>query len=307
MPVAYNGVTVYAYSPWVAPDGYYDPFFSIMGVTLALTTVCPTCDASDVQISRGWFSSSKDKDDDPSGLLADAQISSGFSDGVKGDTDDFGTEGQPDPNATTTDLATPVPDPQVAALQSQVDALQGQVSSAAAQNADLKNELENQEAQNAAVEGKLDALTPASQTTKQKINVSSDVRDQMKKQVKEALATKQTLSIADIVASAKAEKQLFQTNKSLKVVQKAGGFCSLTTGDLLKFDQIPNDTDKMLAMRVVLSKPGSCAGDSVVLIRIVDAQDMLNGFKQRLEANAQRAHDVIVQAEQKPSPKASNG
>ena len=310
IPVSYNGGTVYAYSPWAAPDGYYDPFFNKLSVALTLTSVCPDCDSGDVEISRGWFSSSTDEDDDPSGLMADAQISSGFQDGMNGDAEDVGTDdGQVDPNAPETDLSSATQDSQTVALQNQVDDLQNQVNSAESQNSDLRSQLATQESENSELESKADTSAPA-QTPTKKIAVPSDVREQMKKQVKAALAlqkTQQSLSMADVVASAKAEKQLFQANKSLKVNRQSGGSCGLSTGDLLKFDQIPSDTDKTVSMKVVVSKPGNCAQNDIVQIEISDAQDMLNGFMQRLEANTKHAHDAIVQAEQKSPQKGSSG
>lgn len=309
VPVPLGGEVTYAYSPPPEPDGYYDPFFVKFSGPIALAAICASCSSNDVEINRGFFASGKDQDDDPAALMADAQIATGFEDGYSGDADDVGPDDAPtDQTSAPTDLNAQ-PDAETVALQNQVDQLQTEVTSAQAQNVELKEQLTAQQRQTAALEQRVASL-PSTGLTRSKIQVPSDLRDQVRKQVKAELTrqkAQQPLSLADVIASAKAEKQLFQANKALKVERTGLAACTLTTGDWLKFERVPAPSDKTVVMRLVLGKPGSCANNDIVNVNRSDVQDMLNGFAKRLQDNVKRAHDSILAAEQKPSQKSTSG
>ena len=129
-----------------------------------------------------------------------------------------------------------------------------------------------------------------------------DVRAQMHKQVKQNIAQEKDgspLSIADVIASAEAQDYLFQVSSMIDATDMAVGVeCVLSTGDLVKFSQVPGENDATAQMKIVTAKAGSCGAGVVVEVSIGDLQDMLNDFSQRLEANMKKAHDRIAQAVQ---------
>ena len=124
----------------------------------------------------------------------------------------------------------------------------------------------------------------------------------MRRQVRENVALHQQhkpLILTDIIASNEAQAYVFQVGTMIKATTGQEE-CTLIAGDLLMFDQVPNDTDTVASLRVVTSRPESCPAGGTVKIGFADLQDMLNTFGQRMERSIKRVGtNVVTQSSKK--------
>jgi hypothetical protein len=119
--------------------------------------------------------------------------------------------------------------------------------------------------------------------------LTADVRRQMQLQVRAGIQLHEqgrALKWQDVVHSAGAAYYLFQVSDRLGDVEDAAEEeCVLPTGDLLQLDDPKCAAGSRVMMRVLASKPGSCAVGSVMEVPVQDVQAMLNDFVRRQEAN----------------------
>ena len=270
--VPYAGGTIYPYMPYEFDASFYNPFLAAFAVPIAIANACGDCLPPSAEFEEPSQSYA-----DPVDLLADMQIATGFDDGMSAPPPDYSAYGT---------------DPAVAELQNEVSALRGEVQSAESDNADLRAQLDEQQLQ-------LQDLQAQSGPAPSygRVQVSQDVRAQMRDQVRDDIALHrqgQPLSVVEIIASARAQNYVFQVSELIDATDlNTGEQCSLTTGDLARFNRVPNEGDPAAEMRVVTSKAGSCRAGSIIEVSMTDLQDMLNAFSQRLENNMRTINDNL--------------
>ncbi|MBF0418201.1 MAG: hypothetical protein HQL86_08135, partial [Magnetococcales bacterium] len=191
---------------------------------------------------------------------------------------------------------TPAPydDPQVKQLNATVASLRQELSEVTSSNQSLHQELEDQRV-------RLDLLTEAGdagrEVERSPLPVPDPVRKQFSKQVKQDLIAHQEnrpLSLAQILDSKDPESYIFQVSETLEATEiRSNEECALSTGDLLRFDQIPEESQPAARVRVVTSKASSCPANSVVNVSVWDLQEMLNSYRQRLEANIEKVRQEV--------------
>lgn len=210
--------------------------------------------------------------EDPVALIGDMQITSGFEEGYT----------QALPIATDT----PYVNPDAGDVRNQMTAMQQQVSSAVKSNATLTQQLGGVDIQatSTQVQQAVGSAVP--------VQISEDVRLQVRKQVRLAVALHQSgqaLSLNDVLAGGYAKVYLFQTAQPVNVPDlSAGGECFLNTGDLVAFAKLPAADAQAAEMKVVASAANSCRPEEHVEVRLTDIQEMLNGFSERVEDNMKR-------------------
>jgi hypothetical protein len=257
-----HGAPVAQYRPSrFVPDyyrGYYARFAAPVVVAAAATWVA--------------FASPVTSYNDPLALMGDMQISSGFEEGYAYSTP-YG--------------ASPVYDaPEAATLRSQMTTVRQHVKTSVQGNAALKDQLAGVDVQAASsrVQEAVGSAVP--------IQIPEEVRQQVRKQVRLSVAMHQNgrpLVLADVLASGYARIYLFQTAQPLNVAQASAGVeCFLNTGDLIGFSKLPAGEGAFAEMKVVASGSTSCLPGEVVLVRLTDLQEMLNGFSERVEENMKR-------------------
>jgi hypothetical protein len=290
-----GGASLYEYVPPPAAAGYYDSFMTPLSEEVAFDTICPECANSDAEISRGWFAS--DREGDPAQIVADMEISRNM-DGQPDQADeDIGPDEASDDAGPPSELDTSPADPEVSDLEEQVSQLQQKLQTAEADNASLKSQLGDEEAQNAEMKDRL-ATVPPSTPKRAKVVVPHDVEKQITKQVQVEighLKDQQPLALPDLVASAEAVDFIFTVSKRMSVRQiGAAPTCILSKGDMAKFAQIPAESDAVVQMKIVVSKPGSCEKGAIVGVAKADAQEMLNSFSKDVRASIDQVHDQIA-------------
>ncbi|MEO5347161.1 MAG: hypothetical protein H7834_12400 [Magnetococcus sp. YQC-9] len=182
-----------------------------------------------------------------------------------------------------------VEDPQVRELSSAVTSLRQELSELSANNDGLRRELADQRVQLDLLQADQDR---GREVERIPMSVPEPVRKQFGKQVKQDLIAHQEnrpLSLAQILASSKPKEYIFQVSETLEAVEvRSNDECSLTTGDLVAFDEVPEEGESAARIRVITSKATSCRVNSVVNVSLWDLQEMLNSYRQRLEANVER-------------------
>lgn len=282
--VPFRGASVYVYQPWAPPAVFYERFVGVMPAPLPAAIACPACmDSGEVA-----FSDPPGPYTDPGAMLADNVIADGIHDGVNGSQDDVSPpDAEDDGNVPPVALGNSDPDPELAKIAVDSSQLETQLASARAQDADLSGGVSAQQS----------PLQSDAQRSRP-VRVSSDVRDQVRKQVKYDVSlqrTGQPLSLENLLQSKNPGNYIFQVNDMISTADvSAGDECVLSTGDLIRFDQIPGDSDPAARMRVITSKDGSCQVGTVVQIGLSDLQNMLNGFSQRLETAMRDTHDKVA-------------
>ncbi|MFH1035247.1 MAG: hypothetical protein V1806_12130 [Pseudomonadota bacterium] len=134
--------------------------------------------------------------------------------------------------------------------------------------------------------------------------IPEEARQQVRQQVRQEIALhrqERSPSIAEVMASAQAQKYIFQVAGLIDASDlDTGEECALSTGDLIMFQRVPAEGEVAAPMRVVTSKFGSCRAGGLVHVSLPDLQDMLNAFSQRLEANMHKlqAHLSVARAEE---------
>jgi hypothetical protein len=283
----FRGVVIYPYYPVVYQPVYYGMFLSPFPVAVAYGPACLLCPSPVVAFGAPIVAYT-----DPEDLVGDLQIATAFDDG-ESELDVADLPPPPPGYAPPPDLPPPPSDADISDLQQEVASLQQQVSDQAATNADLQAQLAAQQDKTAALQAQAAAQQAAAR--KATVRVPEDVRQQVRREVKEDIALhqqQQPLALPHVMASAEAQNYIFQVSDTIDATTAdTGEACSLSTGDLIKFDAVPQGNDPSAPMRVVTSKPGSCGAGAVVQVGMSDLQDMLNGFSERLEANMQKVHD----------------
>ena len=209
---------------------------------------------------------------DPAALMGDMQISSGFAEGYA--------------SAAPEDMDPVFAQPDAAMVRSEMAMVMQQVDRSVQGNAALGSQLQGVDLQGASKQlQQKPAYKPAP------VQISEDVRQQVRKQVRLSVAMRQNgrpLLLSDVLTSGFAKVYLFQTAQPLNVTDLAGGECFLNTGDLIGFSTLPAADSDVAEMQVVASGPNSCLAGVVVQTRLVDLQEMLNGFSERVEDNMRR-------------------
>jgi hypothetical protein len=281
LPVPYNGVTIYPYVPAEFPADFYDPFLVAFSTPLAVGPDCAFCPPPvlDFDTPVGAYA-------DPLDLIADMVLAEAVEDG-----------------AAEASLAGPdtAPDPDVAAVAGEVATLQQEIQTAEQSNDQLRSELSDQQAQIDAL--KQSAAAPGPASAKQKLHVPQDVREQVRAQVKEDILLHQQqkpLALNDIIASAEAQKYVFQIADLIDATDaETGEACALTVGDLITFDQVPAPGEAAAKARVVAGKAEGCAPGTLVTVSLGDLQDMLNAFNEHVEDGMKKVHDKVAALEPK--------
>lgn len=281
--VPFHGADLYVYQPWAPPVGFYEPFVAAIPAPLPPVIACPACmDSGEVA-----FADAPEPYTDPGAMLADNVIAGGIHDGVNGSQDDVSPpDAEDDANVPPVALGNSDPDPELAKMAVDSSQLETQLASTQAQDADLS--------------GSSSPKRPAQSDAQHSgpVRVSSEVRDQVRKQVKYDVSlqkTGQPLSLDNVLQSKSPGNYIFQVSEMISTADiSAGDECVLSTGDLIRFDQIPGESDPVARMRVITSKDGSCQAGTVVQIGLSDLQNMLNGFSQRLEMAMRDTHNKVA-------------
>jgi hypothetical protein len=186
-----------------------------------------------------------------------------------------------------------VPDDMVRALTTDVAALERNVVAARAANADLQTQL--------AVQPGLPTAQPAAAPGRHPpVVIPTAVRDRIRHEVRDDLVLheqQRALSLPGILASPGALDFIFQVGDIVDVTDAATGEeCLLTTGDLIRFNELPAEASTAAQMRIVTSKFGDCQAGTAVAVSAPDLQDMLNSFNHRLESSVVKLSSQIASA-----------
>jgi hypothetical protein len=277
----YRGAVIYPYLPFGYPPGFYPPFLTAFGTPLTVSPGCPYCPSPMVAFAEPTASY-----DDPVDLVSDLVLSSAVEDGMN--------------DALPPDAAA-APDPEVAQLAEEVETLRSQIGAAAASDDAVAALMADQTAQ---IESMRRTAAEPPPHPKTPVRIPEVVRQRMRQQVRQDIVLhqeKKPLSLPDIIASAEAQSYIFQISEMIDATDTAlGEECALTTGDLVKFDQVPAEGEPVAQMRVVTSKAGSCRAGTTVDVSLADLQDMLNAFSQRLENTMKKVHDEVASAAPPP-------
>jgi len=278
--VPYNGIEIYPYAPMVVEPGI------IVGMRrpfLAPVIVGPACLFCPPPVIA--FAEPVMAYNDPVEMMADMQIATAFNDGMS--VLDESTLPPPPPDYTPPPYYAPVSTDEVSQLQQQVASLEQQVQAEAQNNQGLRDQLGMQQSQTADLTAQVAAMQQP--PVKKPIAIDNTVRTQVRQQVKDELSLhekNQSSTLPAIVSSPAAANHIFQVAANIDATSVDTGLeCRLSTGDLLKFDAVPDATDASAQMRVIAANSGSCGSGTAVQISATDLQDMLNAFSQRFESN----------------------
>ncbi len=269
-----HGEAVAEYAPAPLPPAEYRGFHSRFLVPVLAAAVVGT--VAVVAFNAANAGSSPDPAasgyTDPAALMGDMQISSGFAEGYA--------------SAAPEDMDPVFAQPEAAMVRSEMATVMQQVDRSVQGNAALGSQLDGVDLQGASKQlQQKPAYKPAP------VQISEEVRQQVRKQVRLSVAMRQNgrpLLLSDVLGSGFAKVYLFQTAQPLNVTDLVGGECFLNTGDLIGFSTLPAADSDIAEMQVVASGPNSCLAGVVVQTRLVDLQEMLNGFSERVEDNMRR-------------------
>ncbi|MBI5521112.1 MAG: hypothetical protein HY910_00690 [Desulfarculus sp.] len=273
-----NGVETYTYQPVTYDPPVYQTVYQPLPAPIPVVVGCVVCPPPVVVYQQPVVAYQE-----PAVLLTDLQIATAMNDGM--------AVYAPPPMA-----AGQAPDPQVQALAAEVASLQQEVASAAATNDALKGQLAEQQVQLADQQAQtagLQAQVGAEQA--RQVQISEEVRQQIRQQVLEEIALhqqKKPLTLTHVMTSAHAQNYIFQISGMIEAADLSTNEpVVLTTGDLIKFYQVPGEGEVAAQMMVVTSKSPAVRPGSVVMIGLTDLQEMLNAFSQRLEQNMKKVAD----------------
>jgi hypothetical protein len=274
----YRGATIYPYIPAaVAPD--FDSMLTSFSAPYTIDAESPLCPPPVVAFPEPTTSY-----DDPVDLVGDLVLAYAVQDGVA----DL---------APVNDAMPPSAD--VTAVSNDVERLHREIEAASTSNAALAAELADQKSELDAMRQKMISPAPRDDSP---LRVTTATRQQVRRQVRENIALHQQhkpLILTDIIASNEAQAYVFQVGTMIKATTGQED-CTLIAGDLLMFDQVPNDTDTVASLRVVTSRPESCPAGGTVKIGFADLQDMLNTFSQRMERSIKKVGtNVATQSSKK--------
>jgi hypothetical protein len=214
---------------------------------------------------------SSDPYKNPLDLMGDLQISSALDEGAR---------------QTNSSMATDVENQE---LTQELTELQQDLVDAAVKDDKLRQELGDWQPAVTRLQAKQASSAPTTSASIVGVAVPSTVRLQFREQVQEAIELhdqQRPLSLADVIASARAQKFVFQVADPIDTTEEeTDESCSVVTGDLISFSDAPAASDSTARMRVVTSHPGSCKAGSTITVGLGDLQTMLNRFQERLENN----------------------
>jgi len=268
-------VPVYVYRPSLYRSIFYTPFYTALAVPVifgAACLICPTPVAVFAQPMQTYT--------DPIDLMADLQISSALSDA----------------SLNTPYMAPAAPsqrqysDADVEDLRKQLYDLRQQVAANANSNPELSAALPEIRVQNASFnvqDGAAgDRATSSGDTP---VQIPEYARLQVRKQVRLNIAQHQNqraVLLSRIIEGGYAKIYIFQVSTPIDVFDVSSGEqCALSGGALLGFSQVPREATEMAQMKIIAARSNDCRTDQIVEVSLVDLQDMLNAFMQRLENN----------------------
>jgi hypothetical protein len=273
--VPYYGVPMYIYRAPYYATAFYAPFYAPLGFPVVVGMACLVCPPPVVAFERPVQSYS-----DPVDLMADLQIAGAFHDGSVDP-----------PDAPPPEMQPSVTEAELAELRKQVEELQQQLAATAKGNPELQTALPEGGLQPASWNATNDGANPATAP----VQIPEFAREQIRKQIRLSVAQQQNerpLLLSRIVEGGYAKIYMFQAATALDVFDKrTGEECTLSGGDLLGFSRIPQGNIQGASfletteVKVIASRPGGCRAGQVVEVSLVDLQDMLNAFSQRVESN----------------------
>jgi hypothetical protein len=274
------GVPVYVYRPAYYGYAYYAPYYAPFGVPVAVGPACVICPAQVALFEQPVQSYS-----DPIDLMGDLQIAGALSDGIASALD-----ATPNDPSAGPSLQSGQSDVELAELRNEVEEVQQQVSVTASDNAELNAALPPASLQKASLNvqnpGAADPAKPGAGT---QVRIPEYARQQMRKQVRLSIAQHQNqhpLLVSNIMAAEYAKIYIFQASTPIDVFDvNTGEQCTLSGGGMISVAQAPAGDVEVAQMKVVAARPGDCRADQVVEVSLVDLQDMLNAFSERVENN----------------------
>jgi hypothetical protein len=274
--VPIRNVVVYSYYPTHFDPPYYTWFNRPLATPLFVSASCLLCPPPVVR-----FYEPVEVYRDPVDLLSDSMLAGAMEDGYSSRVVSSST------------------DAEVQALSETVASLQQEVSSASRENELLRQELSEQQIQLDVLQDRLDTES-ASGVERLPVPIPEPVRRKFRSQVAADLLAhqeEQPLSLAELIASPQGTEYLFQVSEMLEATEvQSGEECLLTTGDLVRLDQLPEADESSAQVRVVTGKMDSCRANSVINVSLWDLQEMLNVYRQRLEENMQKVHRELTRS-----------
>jgi hypothetical protein len=232
---------------------------------------------------------------DPMDLMGDLQIAGALSDGGASvlDMPQSGESTYPTQQAGYS----PQPDfAELADLRNQVEELQQQVAARANDSAELNAALPEARLPATRLSAQDNvAGVPTKISNDTPVQIPEYARQQIRKQVRLNVAQHQNerpLLLSNIIESGYAKIYIFQASTPLDVFDvNTAEQCTLSGGDLIGFFQVPRENTQATSllevaeMKVIASRPGDCRANQGVEVNLVDLQEMLNAFSQRVENN----------------------
>ncbi|MBI3556846.1 MAG: hypothetical protein HY074_11335 [Deltaproteobacteria bacterium] len=114
--------------------------------------------------------------------------------------------------------------------------------------------------------------------------ITDEVKEQIKAQVEEAIKANEQKTPIQIGSLMSDTKHVYAVSDDLDVTTaEAGTECTLTSGDLIRLSDVPNDGDQAAQMMVISAKKESCAAGSKIMVSMTDLQSFQNDFAERVE------------------------
>jgi hypothetical protein len=291
----YQNETIFPFLPVYESDGFYLQFYAPLPTSFVVAD-CSDCLPAGVAFKGGAPQSYSN----PVDLLTDMQTADDVADDDQGVTDNLPpSEASIDPSAPTADYANPATASDE--LAGEVTQLQDKLDAAAATNSDLQNQLAGRDAEIATLQN--NAEKNALPT------VPAHVRKNIKPMIQKSLDADKAhkpLSLADAIESSKRDGFPFHAVSALMLTMDGtDSQCVLHAGDYIVVDELPAQNDAAVRMKVDVSHSKTknrCEAGTVVRIKRVDLQDMLNDFEQKLQRNEERVSAQIAETSRKSGP-----
>ncbi len=114
--------------------------------------------------------------------------------------------------------------------------------------------------------------------------ITDEVKEQIKAQVEEAMKANEQKNPIQIGTLMSDTKHVYAVSDDLEVTTaEDGAECTLTSGDLIRLADVPNDGDEAAQMQVISAKKASCAAGSKIMVSMTDLQSFQNDFAERVE------------------------
>jgi hypothetical protein len=122
--------------------------------------------------------------------------------------------------------------------------------------------------------------------------ITEDYKEQIRSQVDQTATAFQNNTVVTLDQVLNDSAYIFAVDTELTVLDQFNNACTLSGGDLLRVNQRPNATDASASMIVVTSKGASCKAGTVVEVSIIDLQEMLNTFNEKVDDGLKQAQDL---------------